>query len=144
MLPTDVFESFIVRRIIKNSKNLFNRSKTLRLPITINILTKLTASQPFSKLNYNLRACYLVAFATFLRMREVTYNKEDLKNKTAFFETKVTRSYIYFSPNYDHATLLLKRSKTDVNNEGVTILISVTNTSFCLVQVLRDLFLYDP
>jgi hypothetical protein len=144
MLPTDVFESPTVRRMIKGSKNLFGRSKTPRLPITIDILTKLTASQPSSKLDYNLRACYLVAFAAFLRMGEVTYDEKDLKNKTAFFETKVTRSCIHFSPNYDHATLLLKRSKTDVNNEGVTILIGATNTPLCPVQALRDLFLYDP
>ena len=84
------------------------------------------------------------SFAAFLRLGEVTYNPADVINNTRFLQTKVTRSCIRFSPNYDHLTLYLKRSKTDVDHKGVTILVAAIEGPFCTIAAMRHLFVMDP
>jgi hypothetical protein len=141
---TSAFSSETLRRIIKGAHNIFGYEKRVRCPITRDILEMITASQATTPLDANLRACYLLAFAAFLRLGEVTYNPADVLNKTRFLQTKVTRSCIRFSPNYDHLTLYLKRSKTDVDHKGVTILVAAIEGPFCTIAAMRHLFVMDP
>ena len=138
------FESLTLLRIVNGAARLYAKPKTARLTITMDILRRITAAPAKSKLELNLRACYLVAFAGFMRMGELTYTERETLDGKEFFRTKITRSCVRFSANYDHATILLKRSKTDVDHEGVTILLAATFNSTCPVQALRDLFSGDP
>ena len=88
-----------------------------------------------------MAAC--IAFAGFLCIGEFIYSAADLRNGYAFTATKLTRSNIRFSPTLDHALLTLKRSKTDRNHKGVSIILVATNNAACPVEALSKLFLYD-
>jgi integrase len=54
------------------------------------------------------------------------------------------RSDISFSENHDTVTLLLRRSKTDVNNTGVGIILARTGGIACPVASLLYLLAMDP
>jgi hypothetical protein len=77
-------------------------------------------------------------------MREVTYKAKDSLRSSWFFETKVIHSYIKFSQNNNHVKLHLKRSKTDIKNEGTTILVAAINSLLCPIKALLQLFKLDP
>lgn len=74
-------------------------------------------------------------------MGEVTYDNKDLNPD--FPRLHVTRGSVRISPNYDHMILLLPRSKTDIKNEGVQIIIASTGDNLCPVQAIRTLFQMD-
>jgi hypothetical protein len=61
-----------------------------------------------------------------MRLGEITYNSTDQPGSARLTQTKVTRGSIKFSPNYDHARLILPRSKTDVKKQGVSIMLAAT------------------
>lgn len=144
--PDQVFSSPTIKRMISGSIDLYGNLKKDRLPITFDILTQVTASRPTNPRDFNLRACYLVAFAGFMRLGEITYNSTDQPGSARFTQTKVTRGSIKFSPNYDHARLILPRSKTDVKKQGVSIMLAATPDApgTCPVRALRQLFENDP
>jgi hypothetical protein len=144
MWPTEVFTSETLKRIVRGSYEVYGRSKKPRLPITREILTAITAATPATIEDLNLRTCFLLSFAAFLRMGEVTYEAKDSPSSDWFFETKVTRSCIKFSENNDHVRLHLKRSKTDIKNEGTTILVAAIDSPLCPVKALLQLFALDP
>jgi len=144
MWPVDMFTSETLRRIIKGSYELYGRQKQLRLPITKVILDKIIEDPLVTKEDANLRACYLLTFAAFLRLGEVTYSVEDKPGSDWFFETKVTRSCVRISPTADHLVLHLKRSKTDVKNEGVSILVAAIDSPNCPVKAITHLLAVDP
>ena len=144
MWPVDVFTSNTLKRIIQGSYELYGCQKQLCNPITKDILDKITENAPVTKEDANLQACYLLAFAAFLRLGEVTYSAEDKPGTNWFFETKVTRSCIKISPTSDHLVLHLKRSKTDVKNEGVSILVAAIDSPSCPVKAIIHLFAVDP
>lgn len=140
-------------RAIKGGKRLYPSTRKERLPITHSILEKIAnfATHPTSS-NYldelNLDVAFKIAWAGFLQMEEFTYSLADLK-KGNFQNTKLTRSDIVFSEDYQYATLRLKSSKTDVNHSGVEIVLaanpaSIGSLSTCLVTALRNLFHFDP
>jgi hypothetical protein len=59
--------------------------------------------------------------------------------------SKVFRcSDISFSENHDTATFLFRRSKIDVNNIGVRIILSRTGGVVCPIFSLLHLFVTDP
>jgi hypothetical protein len=144
MWPTDIFTSETLKRIVRGSYELYGRSKKLRLPITRDILAAITTATPQTIEDLNLQTCFLLSFAAFLRMGEVTYEAKDSPRSSWFFETKVTRSCIKFSQNNDHVRLHLKRSKTDIKNEGTTILVAAIDSPLCPVKALLQLFNLDP
>jgi hypothetical protein len=144
MWPTEVFTSETLKRIVRGSYEVYGRSKKHRLPITRDILQTITAATPQNIEDLNLRTCFLLSFAAFLRMGEVTYSAKDSPGSNWFFETKVTRSCIKFSENNDHVRLHLKRSKTDIKNEGTTILVAAIDSPLCPVKALLQLFKLDP
>ena len=143
MWSTDVFTSETPKRTVRGSYELYGRLKKPRLPITRDNLAAITAATPQTTEDINLRTCFLVSFAAFLRIGEVTYEAKDSPGSSWFFETKVTRSCIKFSQNNDHVRLHLKRSKTDIKNEGTTILLAAIDSPLCPVKALLQLFL-DP
>jgi integrase len=142
MFDTAVFSSDTLRRIIKGALNLYGKTGELRLPITRHILAKICTKRPISKSEANLRACWLLAFTGFMRIGELTYEAKDVA--LDFSRRHVTRGSIRISPNYDHMILLLPRSKTDIKNEGVQILIAATSDELCPIQAILDLHHIDP
>ena len=76
-------------------------------------------------------------------MGEFTYTSGEVRAST-FTSTKLTRSDVTFSDGDQHAILRLKRSKTDVNNSGVEIILAATHDATCPVKALRTLFDRDP
>jgi hypothetical protein len=144
MWPTEVFTSETLKRIVRGSYEVYRRSKKPRFPIIRDILTTITAATPQSIEDLNLGTCFLLSFAAFLRMREVTYKAKDSPSSEWFFETKVTRSCIKFSQNNDHVRLHLKRSKTDIKNEGTTILVAAIDSPLYPVKALLQLWAQDP
>jgi hypothetical protein len=61
-----------------------------------------------------------------------------------FSSTGLTRSDITFAADQSYAILRLKRSKTDVNNNGVDIVLAATNKATCPVRSLQRLWRLDP
>lgn len=142
MFNTTVFSSNTLQRIIKGALHLYSKTSEPRLLITRDILAKLYARHPTSKGKANIRAYWLLAFASFLRIGEVTYDNKDLNSD--FFRLYITRGSIRISPNYDYIILLLPQGKTDIKNEGVQILIAATGDHLCPVQAIQTLFQMDP
>jgi hypothetical protein len=90
----------------------------------------------------NIHAVFCIAFASFLRMGEFTNTATELAASGT--SPKVLRhSNISFSENHNTATLLLRRSKTDVNNTGVRIILVYTGGIAYLVALLLHLVITD-
>ena len=142
-LSTDVFSSLRIKRILSGARSLFPQIKKERLPITKDILEKITSVVPISIEDLNIDTAFKVAWAGFLRMGEFTYTNAESQART-FANTRLTRSDITFSEGDQHAILRLKRSKTDVNHTGVEIILAATEDKTCPVTALRTLFIRDP
>lgn len=142
-LPTDAFSSLRIKRILGGARSLFPQIKKERLPITKDILEKITSVVPISIEDHNIDTAFKVAWAGFLRMGEFTYTNAESQART-FADTKLTRSDITFSKGDQHTILRLKRNKTDVNHTGVEIILAATHDKNCPVTALRTLFIRDP
>lgn len=142
-MPSEVFDSPWIQRIVKGGHRLFPGSKRQRLPITKEILDKVTANPSRSADDLNYNTAFKVAWAGFLRVGEFTHTLQDRHNRT-FHQTGLTRSDITFAENDEHVVLRLKRSKTDVNHTGVEIILAATDSPTCPVKALRQLFDKDP
>ena len=90
----------------------------------------------------NYDTAFKTAWAGFLQVGEFTYTQQDLKSK-AFKDTGLTRSDITFAEDDGYAILRLKRSKTDINHQGVEIMLAAVNNSLCPVQALHRLVMED-
>jgi integrase len=144
-LPTTAFESKWLQRIIAGIRRTApNRQKNQALPITPDILSKITLPYNSRKdvNSLNINAAFKLAFAAFLRSGEFTY--DDRLDSRTFVNTTLTRSDVTFSDSYDHLVLRLKRSKTDTKHLGVDIIVAATGTRTCPIAALRDLFELDP
>lgn len=129
--------------IIKGRKRLFPSKKRNRLPITQDILEKITKDKPHTVTQVNIETAFKVAWAGFMRMGELTYTAVDAK-KATFAETGLTRSDISFAEEDLYAILRLKRSKTDIEHTGVQIILAATDERTFPVVALRRLFIQDP
>jgi hypothetical protein len=77
----------------------------------------------------NIYTAFYIVFAGFFRMGKFTNTVTDFI--ISGVSSKVfRRSDINFSKNHDTVTLLFRRSKTDVNNIGVRIILSRTGSIF--------------
>lgn len=72
---------------------MFPSIKRNRLPITKDILEKITGSELFSVTDLNIDIAFKVAWAGFMRIGELSYTAAEAK-KAAFAETGLTRSDI--------------------------------------------------
>jgi hypothetical protein len=143
-LNSDVFDSVHIKRLIKGARNVFPPTpKRIRHPITMAILKGILPPLSDNKDEANIHAAFCLAFAGFLRMGEFTNSATDRATLAA--NPKILRrSDISFSENYDTVTLLLRRSKTDINNTGIRIVIARTGGITCPVASLLHLLATDP
>jgi hypothetical protein len=141
---SDVFDSVHIKRLIKGARNVFPPApKRTRHPITMTVLKSILPPLSADKDDANIHAAFCIAFAGFLRMGEFTNTATDLAASGASPKV-LRRSDISFSENHDTATLLLRRSKTDVNNTGVRIILARTGGIACPVASLLHLLATDP
>ena len=82
--------------IIKGGRRLFPSKKRNRLPITKEILEKITEEELLSITDLNVDTAFKVAWAGFMRMGELTYTAAEAK-KATFAKTDLTRSEISFA-----------------------------------------------
>ena len=108
-IDTTVFESPYLLRLVQGARSLFPGKRRERLPITRDILTKITPT-PVSRDDYNVDAAFKLAFAGFLRIGEFTHTRAR-EISQSFAASGLTRSDLTFSS--DHVIVRLKRSKTD-------------------------------
>ena len=146
-LPTAVFESKRIQRIIQGGRSMFPAEKSPTHPITKDTLEKITNPHIFMNFDtldsVNISTALKVGWAGFLRMGEFTHTGPQAK-RASFQFTKLTRSDISFASGDNFATLRLKRSKSDVKHAGVEIILAATGDSTCPVLALRHLFQVDP
>ena len=64
--------------------------------------------------------------------------QHSIQNCISWFSADIT-----FAENNEYAILCLKRSKTDINYQGVEIMLTAANNSLCSVQALRRLVTED-
>ena len=140
-IPIEVFKSAFLARLVQGARNFFSGPRHARLPITPDLLTAITPS-PISRDDINMTAAFKLAFAGFLRMGEFTHTKQRAADSQAFATANLTCSDVWLAA--DHATVRLKRSKTDRLHQGVTIIVAATGEHNCPVHALRQLFEKDP
>ena len=140
-MNVDVFKSLLLARLVQGARNHFPGTRRERLPITPKLLQAVTPS-PISHDDINVNAAFKLAFVGFLRMGEFTHTKQRAADRQAFAAANLTRSDVRLAA--DHATVRLKRSKTDELHQGVTIVVAATGEHNCPVQGLQYLFEKDP
>ena len=140
----NIFTLKTLKQIIKGSYKLYKHQKQLQLFITKDILNKIIRDPLVIKEDANLQVYYLLTFTAFLHLSKVTYLVEDKLRSNQFFKTKVTCLYIKISFTVNYLVLHLKRSKTDVKNKGVLILVAAINSLNCLVKAITYLLAVDP
>lgn len=109
------FETPRMKLMLQSGKSFFPSTTAIRLPITKDILTTITALSPTNINELNLDAAFKVAWAGFMRLGEITYTQTERKS-VSFKDLHLTRSDVTFSEQDQYATLRLKRRKTDVNH----------------------------
>lgn len=75
-------------------------------------------------------------------MGKFTHTKQRAADEQAFAAANLTRSDVRLT--VDHATIRLKRSKTDILHQGVTIVVTATGEHNCPVPGYQLLFEKDP
>ncbi|KAF1972198.1 hypothetical protein BU23DRAFT_468772, partial [Bimuria novae-zelandiae CBS 107.79] len=80
----------------------------------------------------NLNIAFLLAFVGFLRIGKFTYKDLDFKDIRRFRTENLIRRCVTGLVTGDYFVLHLPRSKTDLNNEGVNIVITVSYNATCL------------
>ena len=103
-IPTEVFKSALLARLVQGARNLFSGPRRTRLPITPDLLTAITPS-PISRDDINMTAAFKLAFAGFFRMGEFTHTKQRAADSQAFATANLTRSDVQLAA--DHATVRL-------------------------------------
>lgn len=140
---THAFASLRLDRILNSACYFFPHTKKERLPITKDILQKITSVSLISIDELNIDTIFKIAWAGFLQMNEFTYTSAEAQAST-FTNTKLTRSDVTFSDRDQHEILRLKQSKTNINHSGVEIILAATHDTTCSVTALRNLFYQDP
>lgn len=138
-LNANVSDSEHLKRLLKGVQRLYSRpSDSERRPITKDILIQIT-SQPHpnsvtktSEIDIaNFDAAFKVAFAGFFRLGEIVYSTAETRSAATFQATRLTRQDVRFFNKDEYATIRLKRSKTDYDHRGVTVVVTVSHDSTC-------------
>ena len=140
-IPTEVFKSTFLARLVQGARNFFLGPRRAHLFITPDLLTAITPS-PISRDDINMTAAFKLAFAGFLHMGEFTHTKQQAVDSQAFTTVNFTHSDVQLTA--DHATMRLKCSKTDRFYQKVTIIVAAMGEHNCPVHALRQLFEKDP
>ena len=143
-LDATVFDDPWVRRVVAGVRRVEPTvTRRQATPITQSLLQELTgptlSSDSLEDLNFDTVA--KVAFAGFLQMGEFTVKNAQVTDNSRTFEyTRLTRSDITFADDELHAVLQLKRSKADIEHQGIDIVLAATGSITCPVRALRMLF----
>ena len=131
-----------LRRILKGIKRSAGTKQRIRRPMTISILSQISASlrPSFSDdLDTVMHwAAFTLAFFGFLRVNEFTYSSPPAEKPFLAFNDA------NFTPNITNPTsilLTIKQSKTDPFRQGTTLTISKSHSPVCAVNALRE-YLY--
>ncbi len=138
-LSLETFNMPGIALIIGGGKRLFPKQKATRLPITKDILERLTEQEPMDLDEFNIDMAFKVAWEGFLRLGEIIYTSTDLK-KASFSRTRVTRSDVSFAEGNQYAVLHLKQSKTDTEQTEVQMILAATGKRTCPVAALARLY----
>jgi hypothetical protein len=146
---TTVFASETLKRMVKGTAALWPKPKPRdRMKIDPTLLTKLVspeATRGESETDrLNLNAAITTAFAGFLRMGEFTHTRAQLARQQDFERQRLTTRCVTPGANGRHLLLLLPTSKTDRNNEGVTIPLLRTGSAYCPVTHMEALLRSRP
>ncbi len=106
-LSLEGFDNPCIAIIIKGGRRLFPSTKRNCLPITKNILQNITKDKPLSVTDLKIDTVFKVAWASFMRIGELTYMVAEAK-KAMFAETGLIRSDISFAEGDQYAILHLK------------------------------------
>jgi hypothetical protein len=101
-----------------------------------------TEMSDINVLNFDM--AFKVAFASFFRLGELVYPAAEMRNALTFQNTKITRQDVRFFEKGQYATIPLKRSKTDYDHRGITIVLIASHDSICPVAALQSLMERDP
>lgn len=136
------FNNLRIALIIKGEKRLFASKKQNHLLTTKNNFEKIIENKPFSISNLNIDKTFKIAWASFMRMGELTYIVAKTKNAT-FVETNLIRLNIFFAKGNQYAILFLKQSKTNTEYTGVHIILAAKNKRIYPGVALKRLFIQD-
>ena len=89
------FKDYTIKRALAGAILLFLSTKKSKLPITKDILDKIVTFGPY-KADINIDAVFIMAFAGFLCIGEITYLNRKAKD---FSTTKALYSNIRIAPN---------------------------------------------
>ena len=129
--------------IIMGRKRLLPKQKVTRLPITKDILKKITENKPVNVDGLNIDMVFKVAWAGFLRLGKITYTGTEFK-KASFLATRVTRSDISFSKGNQYTMLCFKQSKTKTKHTSILIVLAAIREKTCPVAILACFDTLDP
>jgi hypothetical protein len=90
--------------------------------------------------NINNNTAFHFTFTAFLCIGEFTYTIKEAVDLTTFITTKLIRSDIHFTEDYNYLILRLKRSKTDTKHKGINIIVAAIGDRACPVAALYILF----
>jgi len=120
---------------------LFPSTKKTKLPIIKDILDKIITFGP-CKADTNMDAVFIMAFAGFLHIGEITYPNRKAKD---FSTTRALRSDVRIAPDGHSMVFHFKRSKTDKTHSGVDIQIAaILGDRLCPVAAIIQLFNRNP
>ncbi len=142
-LSLEAFEIPQIALIRKAGKKLFPKQKATRLPITKDILERMTEPEPIDLDELNIDVAFKVPWAGFLRLGEIKYTSTDLK-KASFSRTRVTRSDVSLAEGNQYAVLRLKQSKKDNEHTEVQIILAATGERTCPLTALARLYTLNP
>jgi len=111
------FKDYTIKRALAGAILLFPSTKKTKLPIIKDILDKIITFRPY-KADANVDAAFMIAFAGFLRIGEITYLNRKAKD---FSTTRALYSDVRIAPNGHLMVFYLKQSKTDKTYSGVNI-----------------------
>lgn len=136
--PGDIFADPHLIRLCKGATNIFPRSpSSVKVPVTKVLLRRLLTTQAIagehSQDTLNINAAITLAWAGFLRMGEFTWKDKEVLSSARFKRTRPTKSSVTPSASGDHFLFLLKTSKSDKDNKGVSIVIAATGQPDCPV-----------
>lgn len=97
------FETLRMKLLLQGRKSLFAATKAIRLSITQDILFTITTSSLLRIHDLNIDKAFKLAWANFMRLRELTYTERD-KESTSFKDLHVMCFNITFSESDRYAT----------------------------------------
>jgi hypothetical protein len=94
--------------------------------------------------NINSNTIFRLTFTAFLYIREFIYTTKEAADPITFITTKLTKSNIHFTEDYNYLILRLKQNKTDIKYKSISIIVAAIGNKACPVAALYILFQVNP